>query len=39
MKAGIAETKAIDGFVLISLDNLIIFVYDQKQNEFKTTYL
>lgn len=39
MKAGIAETKAIDGFVLISLDNLIIFVFDQKQNEFKTTYL
>lgn len=36
---GIVEQKVIDGFVLVSLDNLIIFVYDQKQNEFKTTYL
>jgi hypothetical protein len=25
---GIVEQKVIDGFVLVSLDNLIIFVYD-----------
>ena len=34
-----AEPKPVEGFVLISLDSLIIFVFDEKINQFKLSYV
>ena len=33
------STDIIDGFVIVSLETLVIFVYSAQKNEFKTSYV
>ena len=33
------ELKLVEGFVLLSLEMMVVFVYDRKLNEFKLSYV
>ena len=33
------EVKLVEGFVLLSLEMMVVFVYDSKLNEFKLSYV
>lgn len=33
------DQKVLEGFVLISLENIVVYVYNQKSNEFQTSHL